>query len=130
MHVHILFISCIFLRQVGAIDSGRLSDETLGSQAAARKANDRSVSSSRMLNSFGILIPQIMNWKNSETAFSQVTSYEKWNDAYTGLVETIHRKLDLWESRTDGLLENRFSTDATKIVLSFGQSLMRKSMAF
>ena len=83
-----------------------------------------------MLNSFGILIPQIMNRKNSETAFSQVTSYEKWNDGYTGLVETIHRKLDLWESRTDGLFEKRFSTDATKIVLNLGQSLMRKSMAF
>jgi hypothetical protein len=113
-------------------DSGRSSDETLDSQAAARKANHRSVSASRMLNSFGILVPQIMNKKNNETAFSQVPSYDKWksNDGLTGLVETIYKKLELWESRTEGLLANRSSTDATSSVLQLGQSLMSKSMAF
>jgi hypothetical protein len=113
-------------------DSGQSSDKMLDSQAAARKANHRSVSASRMLNSFGILVPQIMNKKNSETAFSQVPSYDKWksDDGLTGLVETIYKKLELWESRTEGLLSNRFSTDATSSVLQLEQSLMSKSMAF
>jgi hypothetical protein len=73
-----------------------------------------------------------MNKKNNETAFSQVPRYNKWKsgDGLTGLVETIYKKLELWESRTEGLLANRFSTDAMSSVLQLGQSLMSKWMAF
>jgi hypothetical protein len=72
-------------------DSGRTSDETLDSQAISRRAHHHSISAARMLNSFGVSIPQVMNKKNSLEPFSLVATYAKWksNDNRLGLVESI-----------------------------------------
>jgi hypothetical protein len=52
-------------------DSGRLSDEAMDSQAMSKKANHRLVSVARMLNSFGVAVPQVMNKKKNPEPFSQ-----------------------------------------------------------
>jgi hypothetical protein len=113
-------------------DSGRTSDETMDSQALSRKANHRSVSAARMLNSFGVAVPQVMNKKNQPEPFSLVSSYEKWksNDGRSGLVESIRKSLQLWETRTGAMLTTRFSSPAKREVLLLARSLMRKSMTF
>jgi hypothetical protein len=104
----------------------------MDSQALSRKANHRSVSAARMLNSFSISVPQVMNKKNSQKPFSLIPSYAKWrsNNGRTGMVESIRKKLQLWESRTDSLLTNLFSTSSRKDVLLLARNLMRKSMSF
>jgi hypothetical protein len=53
-------------------DLGRSSDVALDSQAISRKVNLRSVSAARMLNSFGVSVPQVMNRKNNSKPFSLV----------------------------------------------------------
>jgi hypothetical protein len=113
-------------------DSGRTSDEALDSQALSRKANHRSVSAARMLNSFGVSVPQVMNKKNNSEPFSLVLTYAKWksNDGRSGLVESIRKSLQLWESRTGATLATRFSTPQKRDALSLARYLMRKSMAF
>jgi hypothetical protein len=113
-------------------DAGRTSDEYMDSQALSRKANHRSVSAARMLNSFSASVPQVMNKKNSQEYFSLIPSYEKWrsNNGRTGMVESIRKNLQLWESRTDSLLTNRFSMSSRKDVLLLARNLMRKSMSF
>jgi hypothetical protein len=84
----------------------------LDSQAASRKANHRSVNAARMLNSFGVTVPQIMNKKNSSEPFSLVPDHAKWksNDGRSGLVETIRKALKLWSTQTAGRLTSRFSS--------------------
>jgi hypothetical protein len=86
-------------------DSGRSSDEALDSQAISRKVNHQSVSAARMLNSFGVSVPQIMNRKNNSEPFPLVPTYEKWksNGGRSGLVESIRKSLQLWETRTDSI---------------------------
>jgi hypothetical protein len=113
-------------------DSGRTSDETLDSQAASRKANHRSVNAARMLNSFGVTVPQIMNKKNSSEPFSLVPDHAKWksNDGRSGLVETIRKALKLWSTQTAGRLTSRFSSSSKREVLALARALMSKSMAF
>jgi hypothetical protein len=58
-------------------DSGRLSDEAMDSQAMSKKANHRLVSVARMLNSFGVAVPQVMNKKKNPEPFSQVPTNAK-----------------------------------------------------
>lgn len=113
-------------------DSGRTSDETMDSQAISRKANHRSVSAARMLNSFAVSVPQVMNKRNNPEPFALVSTYSKWksNDGRSGLVETIRKSLQLWETRTDSMLAARFATSKTREVLMLARSLMRKSMSF
>jgi hypothetical protein len=74
-------------------DAGRTSDESMDSQALSRKANHRSVSAARMLNSFSVSVPQLMNKKNIQEPFSLIPSYEKWrsNNGRTGMVESIRK---------------------------------------
>jgi hypothetical protein len=71
-------------------DAERLSDEAMDLQAILRKANHRSISAGRMLNSFGISIPQVMNKKNHPEPFSHVGSYDKWktDDGRSGLKDS------------------------------------------
>jgi hypothetical protein len=111
-------------------DSGRTSDEAMDSQALSRKVNHRSVSAARMLNSFQVNVPQVMNKKNNPDPFSVVPNYSKWksNDGRTGLVETIRKSLLLWQTRTDAMVSTRFA--GKREVLLLARSLMRKSMAF
>jgi hypothetical protein len=113
-------------------DSGRTSDETLDSQALSRKANHRSVSAARMLNSFGVAVPQVMNKKNSLEPFSAAMTYEKWksNDGRSGIVESIRKSLQLWETRTGAMLATRFASSGKREVLLLARNLMKKSMAF
>jgi hypothetical protein len=113
-------------------DSGRTSDEALDSQALSCEANHCSVRAARMLNSFGVLIPQVMNKKNNSEPFSLMLSCAKWksNDGRSGLVESIRKSLQLWESRTGATLATRFSTREKRDALSLACYLMRKSMAF
>jgi hypothetical protein len=113
-------------------DSGRSSDETMDSQVISRKANHRSVSAARMLNSFRVSVPQVMNKRNQPDLFSLVTSYEKWksNDGRSGLVESIRKAFQLWETRTGAMLSTRFSSPGKREVLLLARSLMRKSMTF
>jgi hypothetical protein len=113
-------------------NSGRTSDEAMDSQAVSRKANHCSVSAARMLNSFGISVPQVMNRKHNSGPLSLVPNYAQWksNDGRSGLVESIRKSLQLWETRTDAMLANRFSTSDKKDVLLLARSLMRKSMPF
>jgi hypothetical protein len=113
-------------------DSGRTSDETLDSQALSRKANHRSVSAARMLNSFGVAIPQVMNKKNSLDPFSVAPTYEKWksHDGRSGIVESIRKSLQLWETRTGAMLATRFASSGKREVLLLARNLMKKSMAF
>jgi hypothetical protein len=111
-------------------DSGRTSDEAMDSQALSRKANHRSVSAARMLNSFQVNVPQVMNKKNNPDPFSVVPNYSKWksNDGRTGLVETIRKSLLLWQTRTDAMVSTRFAGKWEVLLLA--RSRMRKSMAF
>lgn len=113
-------------------DSGRTSDEAVDSQALSRKANHRFVSAARMLNSFGVSVPQVMNKKNSLKPFSLVPSCAKWksNDGQSGFVKTIRKSLQLWETRTDSMLANRFASSDKRDVLLLARNLMRKSMTF
>jgi hypothetical protein len=113
-------------------DAGWTSDESMDSQALSRKYNHRSVSAARMFNSVSVSVPQVMNKKNSQEPFSLIPSYDKWrsNNGRTGMVESIRKNLQLWESRTDSLLTNRFSTSSKKDVLLLARNLMRKSMVF
>jgi hypothetical protein len=73
-----------------------------------------------------------MNKKNNAEPFSQVLSYAKWksNDGRSGLVESIRKSLQLWESRTGATLATRFATSGKRDALSLARYLMRKSMAF
>jgi hypothetical protein len=113
-------------------DAGRSSDEAMDSQAISRKANHRSVSAARMLNSFGVSVPQVMNMKNNPEPFSLVQTYAKWksNDGRSGLFESIRKSLQLWETRTDEMLSTRFASSGKKDALLLAQSLMQKSMTF
>jgi hypothetical protein len=113
-------------------DSGRTSDETLDSQALSRKANHRSVNAARMLNSFGVTVPQVMNKRNSSEPFSLVPDHAKWksNDGRSGLVETIRKALKLWQNQTAGRLSSRFASSSKREVLALARVLMNKSMAF
>jgi hypothetical protein len=81
-------------------DSGRTSDEAMDSQAISRKANHHSVSAARMLNSFGVSVPQVMNKRNNPEPFALVPNHSKWksNDGRSGLVESIRKQLQLWET--------------------------------
>jgi hypothetical protein len=90
------------------------------------------VSAARMLNSFGVAVPQVMNKKNNSEPFALAPNYAKWksNDGRSGLVETIRKALQLWETRTDSMLVNRFATSDRKDVLFLARNLMRKSMYF
>jgi hypothetical protein len=74
-------------------DAGRISDESMDSQALSPKANHRSVIAARMLNSFSVSVPQVMNKKNSQEPFSLIPSYDKWrsNNGRTGMVESIRK---------------------------------------
>jgi hypothetical protein len=113
-------------------DAGRSSDEAMDSQAISRKANHRSISAARMLNSFGVSIPQVMNKKNHPEPFSLVQSYDKWktNDGRSGLVEKIRKALQLWETRTTAMLNSRFASPGKSAALLLARNLMGKSMAF
>jgi hypothetical protein len=113
-------------------DSSRSSDEAMDSQAISRKANHRSVSAARMLNPFGVSVLQVMNKRNQPDVFSLVTSYKKWkrNDGRSGLVESIQKALQLWETRTGAMLSTRFSSPGKREVLLLARNLMRKSMTF
>jgi hypothetical protein len=111
-------------------DSGRTSDETMDSQAISHKANHRSVSAARMLNSFQVNVPQVMNKKNNPDPFSLVPNYVKWksNDGRSGLVENIRKSLLLWQSRTEAILATRFA--GKRDVLLLARGLMQKSKSF
>jgi hypothetical protein len=111
-------------------DSGRTSDETLDSQALSRKANHRSVSAARMLNSFGVSVPQVVNKKSDQEPFLVVLMYAKWksNDGRSGLVVSIRKSLQLWETRTGAMIATRFASPKKREVLLLARSLMRKSM--
>jgi hypothetical protein len=113
-------------------DSGRTSDEAMDSQAISRKANHHSVSAARILNSFGVSVPQVMNKKNNPEPFALVPNYSKWksNDGRSGLVESIRKQLQLWETRTGAMLSTRFASSGKREVLMLARSLMRKSMTF
>jgi hypothetical protein len=113
-------------------DSGRTSDEAMDSQAISRKANHHSVSAARMLNSFGVSVPQVMNKKNNPEPFALVPNYSKWksNDGRSGLVESIRKQLQSWETRTGAMLSARFASSGKREVLMLARSLMRKSMTF
>jgi hypothetical protein len=113
-------------------DSGRASDEAMDSQAISRKANHHSVSAARMLNSFGVSVPQVMNKKNNPEPFALVPNYSKWksNDGRSGLVESIRKQLQSWETRTGAMLSARFASSGKREVLMLARSLMRKSMTF
>jgi hypothetical protein len=93
-------------------DSGRSSEEAMDSQAMPKKANHHSVSAARMLNSFGVAVPQVMNKKKNPELFSFVLTYTKWksNDGRSGLVESIRKQLQLWDSRTGAMLSAQFSS--------------------
>jgi hypothetical protein len=85
-----------------------------------------------MLNSFGVAVPQVMNKKKNPEPFSQVPTYAKWksNDRRSGLVESIRKQLQLWDTRTGAMLSARFSSSGKREVLLLARSLMRKSMTF
>jgi hypothetical protein len=112
--------------------AGRSSDEKMDSQALSRKANHRSVSAARMLNSFGVSVPQVMNCKNNLEPLSLVPTYAKWksNDWRSGLVESIRKALQLWETRTESMLANWFATSNKKDVLLLSRSLIQKCVTF
>lgn len=85
------FFFCLVSIVESLQDSGRTSDEVMDSQAISRKANHHSVSAARMLNSFGVLVPQITNKKNNPEPFALVLNCSKWksNAGRSGLVELI-----------------------------------------
>ncbi len=81
---------------------------------------------------FGVTVPQVMNKKNSDEAFSLVGDYGKWksNDGRSGLVETIRKAIKLWESRTAALLTTRFASSSKRDVLALTKSTMKKLTVF
>jgi hypothetical protein len=85
-----------------------------------------------MLNSFGVSVPQVMNKKNLSEPFSSVGTHAKWksNDGRSGLVESIRKSLQLWETRTGAMLATRFASPGKRDALLLSRSLMRKSVAF
>jgi hypothetical protein len=104
----------------------------MDSQALSRKANHRSVSAARTINPFGVSVPQVMNKKNNQEPFSLVPAYQKWksNDGRSGLVESIRKSLQLWETRTDAMIVTRFLSSDKRAALLLARSLMMKSMTF
>jgi hypothetical protein len=88
-------------------DTGRSLDEAMDLQAISRKAYYQSISAARMLNTFGVSIPQVMNKKNHPKPFSLLGSNDKWKttDGQSGLVEKIGKALQLWENCTTAMLK-------------------------
>jgi hypothetical protein len=113
-------------------DSGRTSDEAMDSQAVLRKANHRSISAARMLKLVWNFGSSSHESKALSEPFSLVPNYAQWksNDGRSGLVETIRKSFQLWETQTDAMLANRFAMSDKKDVLLLARSLMRKSTTF
>jgi hypothetical protein len=112
-------------------DTSKTSDDLLGSQAGSIKARHKGLSTSRMLNSFSVTIPQVLAKKGSGSEIA-AASYDKWksHDGRTGVVEIIRKSMESWRYRTEGTLSGRFSTTSRFKVLMLAPSMMNDSINF
>ena len=112
-------------------DSSKTSDDLLGSQAGSIKAGHKGLSTSRMLNSFSVTIPQVLAKKGNGSEIS-AASYDKWksNDGRTGVVEIIRKSMESWKYRTEGVLNGRFSTSRRLKILMLTRKMMNDSVNF